>query len=170
QEYSNSATARGGGEPAAVSNCVKAFETLETGTASSQSCKTPRKKKVTFGEVLSPEIFDQRLPANTPLRRGGSPGPPLPPAWGDEGVEPLPEFLEGSVAAEAPSPVGNAEVAEMDKPDMITTRSSKRKQGRAEPEAGLGSGASSPEQDKGTENPRRSKVQRQKNPSTAAPK
>ncbi|KFW80663.1 Cell division cycle-associated protein 2, partial [Manacus vitellinus] len=35
--------------------------------------KTPKKKKVTFGEVLSPEIFDQTLPANTPLRRGASP-------------------------------------------------------------------------------------------------
>ncbi|KFW90357.1 Cell division cycle-associated protein 2, partial [Phalacrocorax carbo] len=31
------------------------------------------KKRVTFGEVLSPEIFDESLPANTPLRKGATP-------------------------------------------------------------------------------------------------
>ncbi|KFU92330.1 hypothetical protein M959_11613, partial [Chaetura pelagica] len=30
------------------------------------SSKKPKKKRVTFGEVLSPEIFDATLPANTP--------------------------------------------------------------------------------------------------------
>ncbi|NXY39271.1 CDCA2 protein, partial [Pomatorhinus ruficollis] len=125
KEYPNSAIDRGGGESAAVSNCVKAFETLQTAEATdNQSSKTPKKKKVTFGEVLSPEIFDQNLPANTPLRRGASPGcpqgqsprarpeEPLPLldfGWDEEGVEPLPELLEGSVAAEIPPPVENAE-------------------------------------------------------------
>ncbi|NXX30245.1 CDCA2 protein, partial [Nicator chloris] len=181
-EYSNNAI-DGGGESAAVSSCVKTFETLQTETLDSQSSKTPKKKKVTFGEVLSPEIFDQSLPANTPLRRGASPGAPqgqspwarpglseqplplLDFGWDDEGVEPLPEFLEGSVAAEAPSPVENTEVAETDKPDMITTHSTtKRKQGTEQ-----GSwGATGSDQDTGTA--RRSKAQRQRNPSTAAPK
>ncbi|KFO53064.1 Cell division cycle-associated protein 2, partial [Corvus brachyrhynchos] len=46
---------------------------IPTERTESQSSKTPKKKKVTFGEVLSPEIFDQTLPANTPLRRGASP-------------------------------------------------------------------------------------------------
>ncbi|XP_073413246.1 cell division cycle-associated protein 2 [Dendrobates tinctorius] len=32
-----------------------------------------RKKRVTFGKELSPEIFDKTLPANTPLRRGSTP-------------------------------------------------------------------------------------------------
>ncbi|KFV90185.1 Cell division cycle-associated protein 2, partial [Eurypyga helias] len=32
-----------------------------------------KKKKVTFGGALSPEIFDETLPANTPLRRGATP-------------------------------------------------------------------------------------------------
>ncbi|NWU34582.1 CDCA2 protein, partial [Hylia prasina] len=188
-ECSNSAIARGGDEPVAVSNCVKAFETLQTETTDSQSSKTPKRKKVTFGEVLSPEIFDQSLPANTPLRRGASPGCPQSPwarpdlseeplplldfGWADEGVEPLPEFLEGSVAAETPSPVENAEAAEADKPDMITTCSStKRKQGRAVAEGAEqgSSAATNTEQHKGTKNPRRSKTQRQKDPSTAAPK
>ncbi|NXB26302.1 CDCA2 protein, partial [Rhagologus leucostigma] len=189
-EYSNSAIERGGGEYAAVSDCVKAFETLQTERTESQSSKTPKKKKVTFGEVLSPEIFDQTLPANTPLRRGASPGcpqghspcarpglseEPLPLldfGWDDEGVEPLQEFLEGSVSVEAPSPVENAEVAETDRPDMITRSSTKRRQCRAVAEdTDCGSsGATNTENDKDTKNPRRNKIQRQKNPTTAAPK
>lgn len=28
---------------------------------------------MTFGEDLSPEVFDESLPANTPLRKGGTP-------------------------------------------------------------------------------------------------
>ncbi|NWS83033.1 CDCA2 protein, partial [Toxostoma redivivum] len=190
QEYSNSAIDRGGDESAAFSNCVKTFETLQTETTDTQSSKTPKKKKVTFGEVLSPEIFDQSLPANTPLRRGASPGcpqgqspwasPGLPEeplplldfGWDEEGVEPLPEVLEGSAAAEAPSPVENAEVAETDKPDMITCSPTKRKQGRAvaEDSGGSSSGATDTESDKNPENPRRSKIQRQKNPTTTAPR
>ncbi|XP_041280788.1 cell division cycle-associated protein 2 [Onychostruthus taczanowskii] len=203
QEYLNSAIDRGGDEPAAVSNCVKASEILQTERTDSQSSKTPKKKKVTFGEVLSPEIFDQSLPANTPLRRGASPGcpqgqspwarpdlsqEPLPLldfGWDDEGVEPLPEFLEGAVAAEAPSPVEIAEVAETDKPDVATTRSStKRKQvppstpnpvpqqcrAMAQDTDQSSSGATTTENDKDTKNPRRSKIQRQKNPTTAAPR
>ncbi|NWY99036.1 CDCA2 protein, partial [Loxia curvirostra] len=188
QEYLNSAIDGGGDESAAVSSCVKASEPLQTERADSQSSKTPKKKKVTFGEVLSPEIFDQSLPANTPLRRGASPGqspwarpgpseeplPLLDLGWDEEGVEPLPEFLEGSEApAEAPSPVEIAEVAETDKPDVVTTRSStKRKQGRAvaqDPDWGS-SGATNTDNDEDTKNPGRSKIQKQKNPTTAAPK
>lgn len=47
------------------------FITIEkTETYSSEK---PKKKRVTFGEVLSPEIFDESLPANTPLRKGATP-------------------------------------------------------------------------------------------------
>ncbi|XP_038016340.1 cell division cycle-associated protein 2 isoform X2 [Motacilla alba alba] len=190
QEYLDSAVDGGGDEPAAVSNCVKASEALQTERTDSQSSKTPKKKKVTFGEVLSPEIFDQSLPANTPLRRGASPGcpqgqspwarpglseEPLPLldfGWDDEGVEPLPEFPEGSVAAESPSAVDSAEVSETDKPDVITAHSAKRKQCRAmtqEPDWSS-SGAMNTDNDKDTKDPRRSKIQRQRNPTTAAPK
>ncbi|NXN01711.1 CDCA2 protein, partial [Sylvia borin] len=190
KEYPNSAIDRGGGESAAVSNCVKAFETLQTETTDTQSSKTPKKKKVTFGEDLSPEIFDQNLPANTPLRRGASPGcpqghspragphlseEPLPLldfGWDEEGVEPLPEFLEDAVASEAPAPAENAEAAESDKPDMTTTRSTKRKQCRALAEGTHqgSSGDTNTENNKDTKNPRRSKIQRQRNPGTAVPK
>ncbi|NXE97204.1 CDCA2 protein, partial [Menura novaehollandiae] len=160
-------------------------------TPESHSSKTPRKKKVTFGEVLSPEIFDQALPANTPLRRGASPvcpqvqspcarpGLPAEPLplldldCEDECVEPQQEFLEGSVAAEAPSPVENAEVAETDKAGVITTRSStKRKVSRAVSEDTDCSSSRVPntKNETDTKNPRKNKIQRQKNPTTSAPK
>ncbi|XP_053524017.1 cell division cycle-associated protein 2 isoform X2 [Artibeus jamaicensis] len=32
-----------------------------------------KRKRVTFGEDLSPEVFDESLPANTPLQKGGTP-------------------------------------------------------------------------------------------------
>ncbi|XP_038641338.1 uncharacterized protein LOC119957393 isoform X2 [Scyliorhinus canicula] len=35
--------------------------------------KLPGKKKVTFGGELSPEVFDESLPSNTPLRKGEMP-------------------------------------------------------------------------------------------------
>jgi hypothetical protein len=44
-----------------------------------ESCKAlalqnvRKRKRVTFGEDLSPEVFDESLPANTPLRKGGTP-------------------------------------------------------------------------------------------------
>ncbi|XP_036894570.1 cell division cycle-associated protein 2 isoform X2 [Sturnira hondurensis] len=34
---------------------------------------TRKRKRVTFGEDLSPEVFDESLPANTPLQKGGTP-------------------------------------------------------------------------------------------------
>ncbi|KFO71598.1 Cell division cycle-associated protein 2, partial [Cuculus canorus] len=43
--------------------------TEKTGSYSSEKPK----KRVTFGEVLSPEIFDQTLPASTPLHKGATP-------------------------------------------------------------------------------------------------
>ncbi|MCJ8738146.1 hypothetical protein PDJAM_G00032200 [Pangasius djambal] len=34
----------------------------------------PKRKRVSFGGQLRPELFDKRLPPNSPLRRGASPG------------------------------------------------------------------------------------------------
>uniref|UniRef100_A0AAY4D1A2 PP1-binding domain-containing protein n=2 Tax=Denticeps clupeoides TaxID=299321 RepID=A0AAY4D1A2_9TELE len=34
----------------------------------------PKRKRVSFGGQLSPELFDKRLPPDSPLRRGASPG------------------------------------------------------------------------------------------------
>ncbi|XP_075805923.1 cell division cycle-associated protein 2 isoform X2 [Microtus pennsylvanicus] len=55
------------------SNCCKEQR------AGRENCKTPdflnlkKRKRVTFGEELSPEVFDESLPANTPLCKGGTP-------------------------------------------------------------------------------------------------
>lgn len=44
-----------------------------------ENCTVPdslnvrKRKRVTFGEDLSPEVFDESLPANTPLRKGETP-------------------------------------------------------------------------------------------------
>ncbi|XP_014685982.1 cell division cycle-associated protein 2 isoform X1 [Equus asinus] len=57
-----------------LANCCK-----ERKAESQESCKVPtflntkKRKRVTFGEDLSPEVFDESLPANTPLRKGGTP-------------------------------------------------------------------------------------------------
>ncbi|NWS13742.1 CDCA2 protein, partial [Pachyramphus minor] len=160
---------------------------IPTETAENLDFRTPKKKKVTFGEVLSPEIFDQTLPANTPLRRGASPGlssspsprpglsaepfPRLELDCDDECVEPPQNFLEVSFAAEDPSPVEKAE-APTDKPDVVKTRSSAKRKRRAEAEEAdcSPSGATSTRNAEDTKNPRKNKIQRQKNPTTSAPK
>uniref|UniRef100_A0A8C3WIY9 Cell division cycle associated 2 n=1 Tax=Catagonus wagneri TaxID=51154 RepID=A0A8C3WIY9_9CETA len=57
-----------------LANCCK--EQKEVGE---ENCKVPafinmrKRKRVTFGEDLSPEVFDESLPANTPLRKGETP-------------------------------------------------------------------------------------------------
>uniref|UniRef100_UPI00398E8ECD cell division cycle-associated protein 2 isoform X2 n=1 Tax=Pristiophorus japonicus TaxID=55135 RepID=UPI00398E8ECD len=52
-----------GTTPAAQHDCIL-----------SPSCSKPSlRKKVTFGGELSPELFDKRLPSNTPLRKGETP-------------------------------------------------------------------------------------------------
>ncbi|XP_012518379.1 PREDICTED: cell division cycle-associated protein 2 [Propithecus coquereli] len=57
-----------------LANCYK-----EQKLEDQENCKAPafinirKRKRVTFGEDLSPEVFDESLPANTPLRKGGTP-------------------------------------------------------------------------------------------------
>uniref|UniRef100_A0A8D1ND00 PP1-binding domain-containing protein n=1 Tax=Sus scrofa TaxID=9823 RepID=A0A8D1ND00_PIG len=57
-----------------LANCCR--EQKEEGQ---ENCKVPaflnmrKRKRVTFGEDLSPEVFDESLPANTPLRKGETP-------------------------------------------------------------------------------------------------
>ncbi|XP_064494063.1 cell division cycle-associated protein 2 isoform X2 [Pseudopipra pipra] len=187
KEYLNDAVGRGGGEPVPVPYYEKTFEASETENTANLNFKMPKKKKVTFGEVLSPEIFDQTLPANTPLRRGASPGlssspsprpgltaepfPRLQFDCEDECVEPPQDFLETSFAAEDPPPVENAE-APTDKADMVKTRSSAKRKHGAESEQAEGqpSGATTTRNAEGTKNPRKNKIPRQKNPTTSAPK
>ncbi|KAM4644856.1 cell division cycle-associated protein 2 [Amazona ochrocephala] len=152
KEYS-SVIDRGGGESLAVVSCAETFEAVETEKTETWSSK---KKRVTFGEVLSPEIFDEALPANTPLCKGATPVshpdlaeglllcrpslleepfPQLNFDCSNECIEPLQESLEGSVAAEDFLPVETAE-AERGKSDMTKTPSpTKRKSQEHEVEA-----------------------------------
>uniref|UniRef100_A0A8C9P8N7 Cell division cycle associated 2 n=1 Tax=Spermophilus dauricus TaxID=99837 RepID=A0A8C9P8N7_SPEDA len=64
-------------DPGLISNLSNCFE--EQKAEDQESLKTPaflnvrKRKRVTFGEDLSPEVFDESLPANTPLRKGGTP-------------------------------------------------------------------------------------------------
>ncbi|XP_057403879.1 cell division cycle-associated protein 2 isoform X3 [Balaenoptera acutorostrata] len=57
-----------------LANCCK-----EQKAEGQENCKVPdslnmrKRKRVTFGEDLSPEVFDESLPANTPLRKGETP-------------------------------------------------------------------------------------------------
>ncbi|XP_014461934.2 cell division cycle-associated protein 2 isoform X1 [Alligator mississippiensis] len=57
------------------STSCEALQTDQTELDSSE--KPAKRKKVTFGRDLSPEIFDETLPANTPLRRGAMPASQL---------------------------------------------------------------------------------------------
>ncbi|XP_074708368.1 cell division cycle-associated protein 2 isoform X1 [Strix uralensis] len=191
KEYSDDAVDRGGGESRAVANCAKVFEASQTDGTERYSSEKPKKKKVTFGEVLSPEIFDETLPANTPLRKGAtpvrSPGlhshspfsrsslieePLSQPDFDcdDECVEPLEELVEGPVAAEDPLPVENAE-AETDKSGMTATRSSKRKCSTISEETDFSiSRTTNTKNAKESKNPRKNRFQRQKYVTTSAAK
>uniref|UniRef100_F7D1W5 Cell division cycle associated 2 n=1 Tax=Monodelphis domestica TaxID=13616 RepID=F7D1W5_MONDO len=55
------------------SDLSKGCEELKNDKSSFKVQKSWHKKRVTFGEELSPEVFDESLPANTPLRKGGTP-------------------------------------------------------------------------------------------------
>ncbi|KAM6369844.1 cell division cycle-associated protein 2 isoform 3-T5 [Pluvialis apricaria] len=190
KEYSNDAADRGG-ESLAVSNCAKIFEALQTEETEGHSSEKPKKKKVTFGEALSPEIFDETLPANTPLRKGATPvrhsvlqsnSPSAGASFmeqplsrlnfdcDDECVEPLQELVEGPVAAEDLLPVENAE--ETDKSDTITTCSStKRKCSTVSEGTDFSvSRATNTKNGKDAKNPRKNKFQRQKSITTSAAK
>ncbi|XP_067601288.1 cell division cycle-associated protein 2 isoform X3 [Pseudorca crassidens] len=67
----------GGTHPSLIlnlANCCK-----ERKAEGQENCTVPdslnvrKRKRVTFGEDLSPEVFDESLPANTPLRKGETP-------------------------------------------------------------------------------------------------
>ncbi|XP_075580315.1 cell division cycle-associated protein 2 [Pelecanus crispus] len=189
KEYLNDAVDRGGGESLTVSSCAQIFEALQTEKSEKHSSEKPKKKRVTFGEALSPEIFDETLPANTPLRKGATPvrsqsNSPFARLslteepvcqlnfdCNDECVEPLQELAEGSVAAQGLLPVENAE-AETDKSDMITARSStKRKCSTISEGTDFSiSRATNTKNAKDTKNPRKNKFQKQENITTSAAK
>ncbi|XP_054434774.1 cell division cycle-associated protein 2 [Pteronotus mesoamericanus] len=66
-----------GAQPSLISHPANCGE--EQNAEGQENYKVPafvnmrKRKRVTFGEDLSPEVFDESLPANTPLRKGGTP-------------------------------------------------------------------------------------------------
>nr|XP_032651231.1 cell division cycle-associated protein 2 [Chelonoidis abingdonii] len=69
-------------EPLLFSDLSRSCEELQTDRSNTKTIDTTdvyssekpmKRKKVTFGEDLSPEVFDKTLPANTPLRKGATP-------------------------------------------------------------------------------------------------
>ncbi|XP_042692080.1 cell division cycle-associated protein 2 isoform X2 [Centrocercus urophasianus] len=192
KECSNNAAHRGGGESFTL--CDHICEALQTVERTEQcSPRRAKKKKVTFGEDLSPEIFDKTLPANTPLRKGSTPvcrsgsargspctraGLPEEPLTqpnfdcSDECIEPPQEVQEGSVVSEKLLPVENTEEAETDKSDMKTTRSStKRKYSTISEGTDCSiSRTTSTKNAKDVKNPRKNELQRPKSVTASAAK
>ncbi|XP_010154187.1 PREDICTED: cell division cycle-associated protein 2-like [Eurypyga helias] len=191
EDYPSDAVDREEGDSLAVSSCAEFLEPSQTEETERPSPEMSKKKKVTFGGALSPEIFDETLPANTPLRRGATPlrqlglqssspsvrsSPTKEPLsqpnfdCSDESIEPPPELVEDPLAAEDLLPVENAE-AEADKSDTIKTRSAKRKcSTTAEGTDFSNSRATNTKNTKSTKNPRKNEIQRQKNITTSATK
>ncbi|XP_031463920.1 cell division cycle-associated protein 2 isoform X1 [Phasianus colchicus] len=192
KEYSNHTVHRGGGESFTVSDHIcEALQTVEK--TEQYSPKSAKKKKVTFGEDLSPEIFDKTLPANTPLRKGSTPvcrsgserGSPFTRAGlteepltqpnfdcSDECIVPPQELQEGSVVSEKLLPVENTKEAETDKSDMKMTRSStKRKYSTISEGTDCSiSRTASNKNAKDIKNPRKNELQRSKSVTVSAAK
>ncbi|NXY85095.1 CDCA2 protein, partial [Alcedo cyanopectus] len=175
QKYWNEAADRGGDESLPASSCAEFSEALQTEQTEIQSSEKAKKKRVTFGEVLSPEIFDEALPPNTPLHRGATPGrqrhsplarpqlteEPFPQPDFDceeEHVEPLQELLEDPVAAETLLPVENTK----GNPNLFCSSISEQAESTSR--------ATDTQSAEEVENPRKSKIPKQRNPTSAAKK
>ncbi|XP_053905583.1 cell division cycle-associated protein 2 isoform X2 [Cuculus canorus] len=191
KEYSNDSIDGGGGECLPASSCAGVLETLQTEKTGSYSSEKP-KKRVTFGEVLSPEIFDQTLPASTPLHKGATPvrqpslqnnSPFARPSLVDEPLsqpnfdcddecaEPLEEMVEDSLAVDDFLPVANAE-ADTDKADTFLSAEEQGVSCNINSE-GTDCSISKATDTKDAEeakNPRKNRSQRQKNITTSAAK
>ncbi|XP_025978089.2 cell division cycle-associated protein 2 [Dromaius novaehollandiae] len=181
---------RRGGECLKVCSTTNFCELLQAEETEEHSCEKRQKKKVTFGEDLSPEIFDKTLPANTPLRKGATPvrhpgsqsNSPFTRSslteelsqpnfdCSDECVEPLQELVEDYVGAENFLSVENME--ETDRSFMRRTRScTKRKYSNiSEGTDFIISKAASAKNTNNAKNPRKNKFQRQKNITASAAK
>ncbi|XP_039378139.1 cell division cycle-associated protein 2 isoform X2 [Mauremys reevesii] len=82
KELVSNTTGMEGNEPLLFSDLSRSCEELQTDRSNTKTIdrtdvysseKPMKRKKVTFGEDLSPEVFDKTLPANTPLRKGATP-------------------------------------------------------------------------------------------------
>nr|XP_006114247.1 cell division cycle-associated protein 2 isoform X1 [Pelodiscus sinensis]XP_006114248.1 cell division cycle-associated protein 2 isoform X1 [Pelodiscus sinensis] len=82
KEHTNNTIGAEENEPLLFSNLSRSCEDQQTDSSNSKtigktdvhsSGKPLKRKRVTFGDDLSPEVFDKMLPANTPLRKGATP-------------------------------------------------------------------------------------------------
>ncbi|XP_030407884.1 cell division cycle-associated protein 2 isoform X2 [Gopherus evgoodei] len=82
KERISNTTGMEGNEPLLFSDLSRSCEELQTDRSNTKTIDTTdvyssekpmKRKKVTFGDDLSPEVFDKTLPANTPLRKGATP-------------------------------------------------------------------------------------------------
>ncbi|TFK08236.1 dynein heavy chain 11, axonemal [Platysternon megacephalum] len=82
KELVSNTTGMEGNEPLLFSDLSRSCEELQTDRSNNKTIDTTdeyssekpvKRKKVTFGEDLSPEVFDKTLPANTPLHKGATP-------------------------------------------------------------------------------------------------
>ncbi|XP_065256238.1 cell division cycle-associated protein 2 [Emys orbicularis] len=82
KELVSNTTGMEGNEPLLFSDLSRSCEELQTDRSNTKTIDTTdenssekpmKRKKVTFGEELSPEVFDKTLPANTPLHKGATP-------------------------------------------------------------------------------------------------
>lgn len=191
KEYSNNTVHRGGSESFTVSDHIcEALQTVEK--TEHYSPKRAKKKKVTFGDDLSPEIFDKTLPANTPLRKGSTPvcrsgserdspfiraglteEPLTQPNFdsSDECIQPPQELQESSVS-EKLLPVENTKEAETDKSDVkMTCSSTKRKYSTISEGTDCSiSRTTNTKNAKDIKNPRKNELQRPKSVTVSAAK
>ncbi|KAM9165984.1 cell division cycle-associated protein 2 isoform 1-T3 [Pangshura tecta] len=82
KELVSNTTGMEGNEPLLFSDLSRSCEERQTDRSNTKTIDTTdvyssekpmKRKKVTFGEDLTPEVFDKTLPANTPLRKGATP-------------------------------------------------------------------------------------------------
>ncbi|XP_038599911.1 proliferation marker protein Ki-67 [Tachyglossus aculeatus] len=62
-------------QPAGHSQGESCSPKFENGTTASFPLPWTKRKRVSFGRQLEPELFDERLPPNSPLRKGATPTP-----------------------------------------------------------------------------------------------
>ncbi|XP_062452881.1 cell division cycle-associated protein 2 [Rhea pennata] len=193
-KVSDNSVDRRGSESLKVCSTTNISELQAVEETEQHSSEKQKKKKVTFGEDLSPEIFDKTLPANTPLRKGATPvrhpgsqssspftrsnlteEPLSQPNFdcSDECIESVQELVKDYVAAEDFLSIQKMEVIlETDRSFVRRTRScSKRKFSTVSEGIDFSiSKTTSAKNSDDAKNPRKTKFQRQKNTTTSAAK
>lgn len=81
---------------------VKGCFTFCAAKNDSTGTSTIKKKRVHFGDLLSPELFDKNLPPSTPLQKGGTPARAPTPGGGLRSVLKTPQRSESQTPQAQP--------------------------------------------------------------------